>query len=468
MKKYFFNVLIIFGIFLFEPISHEVLAQKKTTLCGEIKDLQSPSFMVQFYSTPFQNNLDQADIKLNKSNGFTTHFDILEQQTVNVFIGTNIVKVFIKPGDSIYLKINWKDEQVNTQFFGKNASDAAWPEKQRKAFSKTIESASFSQQLLTEMGYRSASKFTQFIDSIIAVKTQYLNNNKKGLSPEFINWQLAENRFELESIKLNYPSWFYAMRGIENKTLAVDSTFYDFLKVIPINESKNLGSTQYRNWLKYYFLFALKKQNQSMEVMNLYVFCEKLFTGEVLNHFRLHLWSDIMQYGNIADADKLYPFVKNTMRTNPIFLALENSYLNKNVATNFNLKSIDGKSYTLSDFKGKLVYIDFWASWCGPCIREMPAGEALKKKYAGKDIVFLNISIDEDEYKWRESVQRLGINGINLIANSQQNPETIQAYKVSSIPSYFLIDKEGKFIASPAPRPSSQEVVQIIDSALSK
>jgi thiol-disulfide isomerase/thioredoxin len=205
-----------------------------------------------------------------------------------------------------------------------------------------------------------------------------------------------------------------------------------------------------------------------MEVMNLYVFCEKLFTGEVLNHFRLHLWSDIMQYGNIADADKLYPFVKNTMRTNPIFLALENSYLNKNVATNFTLKSIDGKSYTLSDFKGKLVYIDFWASWCGPCIREMPAGEALKKKYAGKDIVFLNISIDEDEYKWRESVQRLGINGINLIANSQQNPETIQAYKVSSIPSYFLIDKEGKFIASPAPRPSSQEVVQIIDSALLK
>ena len=197
MKKQFLINFLLFSIFLCEPISNQLFAQTRTTLCGEIKDLQSPSFMVQFNSTPFQNNLDQAEIKLNKNNGFVTHFDILEQQTVNVFIGTNIIKVFVKPGDSIYLKINWKDEKVNVQFFGKNASEAAWPEKQKKAFKNNLESPTFSQQLLTEMGQRSASKFTEFIDSIIVVKNQYINNNKKGLSPEFIAWQMAENRFEL-------------------------------------------------------------------------------------------------------------------------------------------------------------------------------------------------------------------------------------------------------------------------------
>jgi len=468
MKNKAFYLFLIAVLFLFEPISKEAIAQTKTIICGEVKDLSSPNCMVQYFSTPFQNSLDQSEIIVTQKNTFKTNFAILEPQTVNLFIGTNIIKVFVKPGDSTYLKISWKNEAVFTQFSGKNATEAAYPEKQKKAFEKTIESAAFSQQLLNEMGNRNPVQFTKYLDSLIAVKTNFLEKNKTGLSTSFIDWQNAENRFELESLKLNYPSWFYSMRGIENRSVPVDSSFYNFLQLIPINEPNYLGSNQYRNWLKYYFLYALKKRKQSMQVMNLYAFCDQLFRGEVLKYFRLHLWSDIIQYGQMGDADMLYPFIKNSLQTSPQFVVLEKIYLNKSIAPNFTLRSIDGKMISLADFKGKIVYIDFWASWCRPCINEMPAGEALKKKYAGKDIVFLNISIDEDENKWKESVQRLGISGIHLIANSQRNPETIQAYKVSSIPSYFLIDKAGKFIASPAPRPSSNEIVQILDSIATK
>lgn len=468
MKKHRLSLLAILLVFLFEPISKNVLAQTKTILCGEIKDLESPNFMLQYFSTPFQNNLDQSEISLPKNKTFKVHIDILEQQCVNLFIGTNIIKVYLKPGDSTYLKINWKDHAVQTQFFGNNVQDAAWPEKQKKYFYQSLESAAFPQQLLTEMGNRTPEKFKVYLDSLILVKTSFLSKNSKGLSKAFVQWQIAEIQFELESIKLNYPSWFYAMRGIENRSVPVDSNFYDYLEQMAINEPNYLGSNQYRNWLKYYFLHTLKTQKQSMQAMNLYAFCEQIFTGEVLKQFRLHLWSDIMQYGQMSDADIMYPFIKNSMGSNPTFIALENIYKNKSFAPLFSLQDMEGKTVSLSDFKGKLVYIDFWASWCRPCINEMPAGEALKKKYAGDDIVFINISIDEDENKWKESVNRLGINGIQLIANSQRNPATIQAYKVNSIPSYFLIDKQGKFIAAPAPRPSSPDIVQILDRLLSK
>jgi thiol-disulfide isomerase/thioredoxin len=113
-----------------------------------------------------------------------------------------------------------------------------------------------------------------------------------------------------------------------------------------------------------------------------------------------------------------------------------------------------------------VIYIDFWASWCGPCLREVPAGEELKKKFAGKDVVFLNISIDEDENKWRESVKNKAISGIHLIANSQTNPEVLEAYKVVSIPSYFLVGKDGNFIASPAVRPSNPNIIDLIEFGL--
>jgi len=466
MKKHAILLASFLCVFLFEPITHQAIAQTKTTISGVIKDLPSPNNMVQFYKTPFQNNLDQAELTLTKNNTFKVSFDILEQQTVNLFLGTNIVKIFVKPGDSTHVSISWKNNAVFTQFFGKNAADAAWPEKQRKVFENTIENPSFSQQLLVEMGYRSASLFKAYVDSLIEAKTKLVLNNKKDLSESFSNWQIAENRFELESIKLNYPSWYYSMRGIENKSLPVDSSFYDFLKQIPVNEPKYLGSNQYRNWLKYYFLYSLKKYNQSMQAMNLYVFCEQLFTGEVLKQFRLHLWNDIMQYGQKSDADMMYPYIKNNLGSDKGFLALEQIYLNKSIAPAFNLLSIDGKRVSLSDLKGKIVYIDFWASWCRPCINEMPSGEILKKKFANRDVVFLNISIDEDENKWREAVQKYGITGIHLIANSQKNPETIQAYQVNSIPSYFLIDKNGKFIAAPAPRPSSEGMSKLLESLL--
>ncbi|MBP7510433.1 MAG: TlpA family protein disulfide reductase [Bacteroidia bacterium] len=156
----------------------------------------------------------------------------------------------------------------------------------------------------------------------------------------------------------------------------------------------------------------------------------------------------------------------------PEFYVLEQIYKEKLPfspganAPGFTLNSIEGKPVSLSDFKGKLVYIDFWASWCGPCMREVPAGEELKKAFAGKDVVFLNISIDEDEYKWKESAKNKGISGIHLIANSKNSPEVLEAYKVSSIPSYFLVGKDGKFIASPAVRPSNASIYNLIELGL--
>ena len=125
-----------------------------------------------------------------------------------------------------------------------------------------------------------------------------------------------------------------------------------------------------------------------------------------------------------------------------------------NPAPPFTLKNEEGKSVSLSDFKGKAVYIDFWGVYCGPCISDIKNYvPQVHEKYKGKDVVFLNICVDVDEKTWKENIKKLNLHGVNLLAvGGPQNP-ACKAYNVSGIPHYVLIDKEGKIVNNNATRP---------------
>jgi thiol-disulfide isomerase/thioredoxin len=453
-------------------ISNFAFGQKITTINGEAIQYANQTSMIQFYSTPFQNNLDQIEIKFNEKGMFQSKFIVLENQVISLFLGSDIVKIYVNPGDSLFIKVKHANGKRTQEIFGKGSMEAAWPEKQRAYFINSFESPTFSNIIMTEMGTRSADQFKWYLDSVVVTKTNYLIKNGGKLSSQFMNWQKAEIKYEMECFKLNYPNWFYSMRGIPNEELKVDPNYYNYLNGFNINDTLSIGSNQYRLWLKYYYMYELKKSNKQLGATDMFNFAKVFFTGKVLSNFQLHLWSDIIIYGQPTDAQELYPIIKNKMGNWPEFYVLEQIYKEKLPfspganAPGFTLNSIEGKPVSLSDFKGKLVYIDFWASWCGPCMREVPAGEELKKAFAGKDVVFLNISIDEDEYKWKESAKNKGISGIHLIANSKNSPEVLEAYKVSSIPSYFLVGKDGKFIASPAVRPSNASIYDLIELGL--
>jgi thiol-disulfide isomerase/thioredoxin len=452
--------------------SFNAFSQTITTINGEALSYANQTSMIQFYATPFQNNLDQVEVKFNDKGVFQANISLLENQVVNLFLGSDIMKIYVSPGDSLFVKVKIQNGKRTQEFFGKGATDASWPEKQKNYFISSFESPSFSNMLMNEMGTRTAEQFKVYLDSVVSTKTNYLNKNSSKLSAQFLNWQKAEIKYEMESFKLNYPNWFYSMRGIPQEDLKVDPSYFDYLKNFSINDTLSLGSNQYRLWLKYYYMYELKKINKPLGATDMFNLAKVYFTGKVLKSFQLHLWSDIILYGQMTDAQELYPLLKNSTGESKEFLALEKIYKEKLPflpganAPRFTLKSIDGLPISLSDFKGKVIYIDFWASWCGPCLREVPAGEELKKKFAGKDVVFLNISIDEDENKWRESVKNKAISGIHLIANSQTNPEVLEAYKVVSIPSYFLVGKDGNFIASPAVRPSNPNIIDLIEFGL--
>lgn len=133
----------------------------------------------------------------------------------------------------------------------------------------------------------------------------------------------------------------------------------------------------------------------------------------------------------------------------------------------FTLNDIDGNPVSLSDFSGKVVYLDFWASWCGPCMREVPYAKELKKEFEGvDDLVFLYISVDDDPGAWRRTVEAQNIQGVHLNVPGMR-AEVAESYNVKGVPSFFIIDREGVIHDNNPGRPSSGElIVQQLNTAL--
>ena len=133
-------------------------------------------------------------------------------------------------------------------------------------------------------------------------------------------------------------------------------------------------------------------------------------------------------------------------------------------APDFTLPNLDGQSVSLSQFKGQVVLLDFWASWCGPCINDLPYLRKVKEKTADWPVVFLNISLDADEDDWREAIDKHEIKGVHVRAGS--GSDVAKTYQVMGIPSYHLVNSQGVIAEIHGLRGDTDATVAAIEKSL--
>ena len=136
------------------------------------------------------------------------------------------------------------------------------------------------------------------------------------------------------------------------------------------------------------------------------------------------------------------------------------------LAPSFDYENHKGGKTKLEDLRGKYVYIDVWATWCGPCRAEIPHLKKVEEKYHGKNIEFVSISVDvdKDHEKWQKFVVDKQLGGIQLFADKNWNSDFIKAFGINAIPRFLLIDPTGKVVKADAPRPSSNTLVELLDT----
>ncbi len=161
--------------------------------------------------------------------------------------------------------------------------------------------------------------------------------------------------------------------------------------------------------------------------------------------YKMYIRNDEMFFGYIeSNYEKMHENIVRFAKGNrsPIFINYENS---------------NGGTTSLSDLKGKYVYIDVWATWCAPCKAEIPHLKALEKDFHDKNIEFVSISVDKPEAheNWSQMVNNEGLSGIQLLADNNFESAFIMEYAINSIPRFILLDPEGNIVDADADRPSN-------------
>ena len=155
--------------------------------------------------------------------------------------------------------------------------------------------------------------------------------------------------------------------------------------------------------------------------------------------------------------------------------ALKKEFSGKPSPAFTNYENFKGGTSSLKDFRGKYVYIDVWATWCGPCKVEIPYLKKLEEKFHDKNIEFISISVDdarrsgtmEKAYKaWRTMVKDKNLTGTQLITGNGWDVDFIKDYKINGIPRFILIDPQGNILDPDAPRPSNPELTEIFENLL--
>jgi len=130
-----------------------------------------------------------------------------------------------------------------------------------------------------------------------------------------------------------------------------------------------------------------------------------------------------------------------------------------------NYENHKGGQTSLSDLKGKYVYVDVWATWCGPCKREIPSLKAVEKEFHEKNIEFVSTSIDraKDHAAWVKMVNDKDLGGTQLMADNNWKSKFVTDYQITGIPRFILIDPNGNIVSADAPRPSDPKLKTLLN-----
>ncbi|AFK04368.1 Redoxin domain protein [Emticicia oligotrophica DSM 17448] len=314
-------------------------------------------------------------------------------------------------------------------------------------------------------------------------------SNLSKLNPEFQSLVEANIKWNYWHLLLAYSIIRSNIDTKLTRVVSLPAVMTEELDPSKVNDEKLMMVESYRNFLPFFVTYFnsqeqkfIKYTDQVKAIADKGNYAQKYLKGQVLDYTLAKLLYDncgkitassakfwISQIAANDYRNMLLEHCKETLsKKEEVASKKENNKVKQTHEEGDSpiLIGLDGKQFDFTKYKGKVVYVDFWASWCGPCRAEFPFS---KKMHNGltekqkKKIVFLYVSIDEDLNNWKEAVEKLKLNnGDHGLSEGGWVSGVTRKYQINSIPRYMIIDKNGTIINANAPRPSSPETLDLL------
>jgi len=489
-------ILILFKIICYKIVVSEESDSKtfsNTHIKGTVENPTTDSLIIQYPKYIVGTEFISKTIRLNKKNQFHQSFFISQPSIISINYNAIFTKLYIQPGDVLTINFNG-DNYPNEIFFdGQRANENRLLFKMNSLF--RTNQIDYHNQILDE--------FTLEIDKFKNAKLEFLmeNINTYNLSSQFINYLSSEILFEWAYHKMSYELVQRLNKRVNVETL--DSTYFNFIDNLELSNENVLSSYYYQKFIEYYFDKIIQSNNRKKTRKDLlelskdesgnlwafpqrYMIAKEILSGRVQQMVMATAIIDGYQNGQLEKARFLYSdFIKHLnwndrfedkkfLENHKIIELLsaisvegDNAFriMRGASASSFKFFNQFEQQVSLEQFVGKVVFLEFWASWCGPCIHIIPIIKKIEEQFVEADVVFIKISLDTNRKEWRKTMQKFSIGGINLNANGF-NSSVAKAYNISGVPTCFIIDKKGNIVELIKGPPVIEKVVRKIKSLL--
>jgi thiol-disulfide isomerase/thioredoxin len=414
---------------------------------------------------------------VNKDGTFKIYFDQYLAQDVSL---TPLVRTFIThPGDSIHIDLDYAsygDVKISGDSEETNIALAHYTNEYYSNFNLSEITRNFRSQQ-DKSGYKQVST---------AVRSEMMRGRDEFIAKyhpndEVLTW--SKNFVDIcyyQSYRRLFSLYVMANKIPRVKAFAM---FRNFTKSINEEDIFNNTLLNSDSYLIYDYLMpeyaATKKYDNVAIVRDVAKAIEKsdkspmvkqlLLGGIFYNILNRNEVEAIDQNRQIFDKDITAPFVKAPLTK--FYTKVKDALANPKIASDAVLKNMTGSAKNFIDSvrsqnKGKVTYIDFWATWCGPCKKELPFSKKLIEKYKGKDISFVFVCLNSPKDTWKASLAQMKLAGNQYFFDLKQSEEIRKGFNITAIPRYMILNKEGIISDMDATRPSDLITVTKIDRLL--
>ena len=415
--------------------------------------------------TVYGPNRFNKKITLGEDGTFNDTIKKVTAGTFTLYQARNATPLYLEAGNNIAVNFDAKDFKNTLALSGQGSEISTYliakNDKAKELMGKGTEI-----YVKEEADYKKA--FTdiktaqeELLAAAVGVSDAYKAKEKRNLNYAYLG--------KLNMYK-SYHSYYAKKKGFEPSEgflSELDAVAYD-------NEEDFKFSPDYKRLVSAHYnkkaSELAKKESIGNDVAMLKV-CASIANEAIKNSLSF----DAAQY-NITYTDKLedfyaaYQAVGNTNKENNDEIAKSYNALKVLAKGNPSPKFVNyennaGGKTSLDDLKGKYVYIDVWATWCGPCKAEIPFLQKVEKQYHGKNIEFVSISIDtaKDHEKWKKMVKEKELGGVQLFADNDWKSKFVEGYLIKGIPKFILLDPSGNIVTANAPRPSNKKLIDLFN-----